>query len=417
MFGGLVKRVGVRTLALTLALTAVVLTARAEQPAQGSAEVTLHETPVFRLYRGDATQTLEQRAQRAARALAEVVDQAQAEQVTVHRHGARWTIAVGSTPVVELTSEDAELAGDSSGDVHAASVASRIRSALTRERQRSRMANTVFSASLVVFFGLVTLYLMRKLNEFSARTRSFLVLHPHRVPALRLKRIEVLGPAALRSVLFLLMSIGQGLGALGLAYTWLVLSLSLFVGTRPYVERLTGFVLSPLSSLVARLVSALPLFVVVLLALALVAVVFRIAELFFASVARGETKLSWLVPEVAHATSTLVRAGLVLFAMVFAAPVLTGDPNGSLTRAGTIVLFALALASTPLLVSVVAGVTLAFSRSLRAGDLIEYGGRSGIVRDFGVVVLTLEGEDGSVIRVPHALSLWHATRIMKRASA
>jgi hypothetical protein len=387
-----------------------------ENEAEG-ADVSLHESAVFRLHRGEGSQSVVQRAQRVSRTLAEIVDTVAPEQVEARTSGLHCKVLAGSITIVELTDEDARLADEVSCEGHAAFVAERVRAALKREQQRSRVANTVFSASLVVFFGLVTLYLLRKLYDFSVRSRRFLVINPQRVPALRLKRLEVLGPAAVRSVLLLLISLGHGLGMFGLAYTWLVLSLSLFVGTRPYVERLTGFVLSPLSALVARIATALPLFVVVLIAGALVAVIVRIAELFFASVARGETKLGWLEPELAQATSALVRAGLVIFAMVFAAPIITGDPNGAISRTGTIVLLALALASAPLLTSMVAGIALAFSRSLRIGDRVEYGGRSGRVREIGILALTLDDEDGSTTRVPHARSLWHPTRIHARGSA
>ena len=408
------RRAWIAALVLVVTTTFGTSVGRAQPSTLEKADVTLHEHPVFSLHRGDGVRPLAQRAQRASGALVEALEVATPDQVSISRRGDRVVVAVGPTPIVELAEEDAQLAGDSSLDVHAASVAARVRRALTQERQRSRVANTVFSGSLVVFFGLVTLYLVRKLHELSFRARRFLVRHPHRVPALRLQRLEVMGPAALRSVLLLVVSLGHGLGMFGLAYTWLVLSLSLFVGTRPYVERLTGFVLSPLSSLVGRIASALPMFVVVLIAGALVAVIFRIAELFFASIARGETKLAGLAPELAQATSTLVRAGLVIFAMVFAGPVITGEPDGAISRTGTLVLLALALASTPLLASVVAGVALAFSRSLRAGDQVEYGGRTGRVRELGVVTLVLEGQDGSTIRVPHVLSMWHPTRILDR---
>jgi hypothetical protein len=415
----LIERVAALAL-FGLLLCAAIFSASAEAQApadDGGVDVTLHETALFRLRRGEGPLTVEARAQRASTVLSELVESVKAEQIAVHSQGSRCSVRAGAITIVELTEEDAKLAGDASCEAHANFVASHVRTALTREQQRSRVANTVFSASLVVFFGLVTLYLLRKLFDFSGRARRFLVLNPQRVPALRLKRLEVLGPAAVRSVLLLLTSLANGLGMFGLAYSWLVLSLSLFVGTRPYVERLTGFVLTPLSALVARIASALPLFVVVLIAGALVAVIVRIAELFFASVARGETRLAWLEPELAQATSALVRAGLVIFAMVFAAPVITGDPNGSISRTGTIVLVALALASAPLLTSMVAGIALAFSRSLRVGDRVEYGGRAGHVREIGLFVLTLGDEqDGSTVRVPHALSLWHPTRIFSRGA-
>ncbi|MDB4985423.1 MAG: uncharacterized protein JWN04_601 [Myxococcaceae bacterium] len=392
--------------------------ARADAPAgPAGQDVTLHEGAVFRLHRGDGARSLSQRAQQASRALSELVESSAPEAVGVSARGEHAMVVVGGTPVVELSAEDAALAGDASLEAHAASVAASVRLALSREQERSRIANTVFSASLVVFFGLITLYLMRKLHDFAGRSRRFLVVETQRVPALRLQRLEVLGPAAVRSVLLLVVSLGHGLGLFGLGYAWLVLSLSLFGGTQPYVERLTGVVLSPLSGLVARVATELPLFIVLVIAGALVAVIVRIVELFFASVSRGETKLSWLEPEIAQATSTLVRVGLVIFALVFAGPVITGQPDGALSRSGVIILFALSLASTPLLASIVAGVALAFARALRAGDRVEYGGRTGVVRDIGLVVLTMADDEGGTIRVPHALSLFHPTRILQKASA
>jgi hypothetical protein len=382
-----------------------------ERPTPPPADVTLHEEAVFRLYRGEGTLTVTQRAQRASRALAEVVEGE--EEAALAQHGTKRAVVVGTIPIVELAEDDARLAGDSSLEVHAERIKQRVRSALERERERARIANSVFSGSLVVFFGLVTVYLMRKLADYGARSRRFLVQAPHRVPALRLKRLEVMGPAALRSVLLVMLSIGHGLGLFGLAYLWLVLSLSLFQSTRPYVEQLTGLVLSPLSKLVTRVAAELPVLVVVVVAIALLAVIVRTVEMFFASVARGETRPSWIEPELAAATSTLVRVGLVIFALVFVGPVLTGSPEGALSRTGVVILVALALASTPLLASIVAGVALSFARAVKLGDRVEYGGRIGTVRDIGMIVMTLEDDEGGVVRVPHARSLLMPTRIVK----
>lgn len=381
------------------------------QESAPATEVTLHEEAVFKLYRGEGSLSVEQRAQRATRALADVVEGE--EQPAIAQHGVRRAVVVGSLVVVELSEEDARLAGDSSLEELAERVRKRVRGALLRERERSQIANTVFSASLVVFFGLITVYLMRKLAEYGARSRTFLVDSPHRVPALRLQRFEVIGPAALRSVLLVLVAVGQGLGLFGLGYLWLVLSLSLFASTRHYVQSLTGLVLSPLSGLVTRVAAELPVMVVVLIAIALVAVIVRTVELFFASVARGETRLSWIEPELAAATSTLTRVGLVVIALVFVMPVITGSPEGAMSRTGAVILVMLGLASTPLLASIVAGVALSFARAVKLGDRVEYGGRVGVVRDIGMIVMTLEDDEGGAVRVPHALSLFTPTRIVK----
>lgn len=393
--------------------------ARAEDGAvdsQGKKAVTLHETLVFYLYRGDDARSLSDRAQRASQALslaARTNGDGEAD-VRIDYKGDIATILVGSTPIVELRPEDARMAGDSTLEVHASSVAARVAKAIESERQRVSLANFVFSISLVVFFGLVTLYLLGRVTDFTRRARRYVTLHPDKIPALRLQSLDVVGSASVRNGALVLLSLTRWLSLLGLAYAWLVLSLSLFDSTRPYTEKLTGIVLSPLTALVGRMASSLPMFAIVLAAAGLVAVLVRFSDLFFYSVERGETEVGWLTRDTAAAASLITRVAIVLFALVIVGPVITGDPNGALSRLGMVVVIALAVAATPALASVIAGIMVIFSRTLGTGDLVEYGGERGFVREMGLVSLCLVTEGGVTIRVPHARSLWHATRILER---
>ena len=65
----------------------------------------------------------------------------------------------------------------------------------------------------------------------------------------------------------------------------------------------------------------------------------------------------------------------------------------------------------------IAGIATVFSRTLTLGDLVEYGGERGHVRKIGLLAMTLDGDNGITIRVPHARSLWHATRVVERRHA
>src|SRR5262249_43859275 len=137
--------------------------------------------------------------------------------------------------------------------------------------------------------------------------------------------------------------------------------------------------------------------------------------LFFENVARGETKLGWLPADLAEPTSVVVRAGVVVCGLIFAAPLLTGSDEGALSRAGVAVLVALGLASTPALACAAAGVPQVFLRKVRAGDYAELGGRSGRVRRVTLLEVELEDDTGCDVRVPHLLALVRPTRIVGRA--
>ncbi|HMJ15330.1 MAG TPA: mechanosensitive ion channel family protein [Polyangiaceae bacterium] len=376
-------------------------------------DVRLNERVLFRIYAGHGAQTAEQRAQAAEEALDST--DVEPEEVRVEQQYDVAVIFAGKVPVVQLYERDAALAGDASLDVHAATTAAQIREALRSEQKRSAIASTVFSFSLVIFFGLLALYLIRKVGDLAARARAFIHDNPDRIPALRVQSIEVIRPALLRGVLQAALGLGRWVLQFGIAYGWLVFALSLFAATRAYTERLTGFVTTPIAALLARFAASLPVLLVAGIAAAAVYVLVRFVGLFFAGVARGETHLPWLPADLAAPTSFLLRASIVVGALVFGAPVVTGDPEGALARSGAVLLGALALASTPLLACGVTGAAFVFLRRLRVGDYTEFGGRSGRVLEIGLLEVRLEDAQGCEVRVPHLLSLIHPTRVLGAA--
>ena len=66
-------------------------------------------------------------------------------------------------------------------------------------------------------------------------------------------------------------------------------------------------------------------------------VLVRFVGLFFVSVARGETPLPWLPADLAAPTSVLLRSAIVVAALVFAAPVVTGDANLCSAETGALI--------------------------------------------------------------------------------
>ena len=380
-------------------------------PGEVAVEVKLHDLPVFALRRGRGEQSLEERARAAEKALDEAL-RSRALDVRIEAAGDVRVIYAGEVPVVQLDGEDAALAGDASLEVHADAVASEIRKVLRSEGRRSDIAQTVLSWSLVVLFGLITIYLMRRVRALGERMQRSLDEHPERLGALRIRTVEVLHAAAWQTL------VRGGLGAarvaaqIGLVYVWLLAVASLFETTRALAKQINGFVLAPLELMVARLATSLPVAIVAIVAALALALALRFIKLYFASVARGESTASWMAPDLAGPTSVLLQVALVIAALTFLAPVVTGDPDGALSRGGMLALIALGLSATPLLASVIVGMSVIFLRRVRLDDWVDYGGRSGRIAGLGLVDLRLEQEDGTFVRVPHLLSLVRPTRVI-----
>ncbi|HEX8789542.1 MAG TPA: mechanosensitive ion channel family protein [Polyangiaceae bacterium] len=377
-------------------------------------DVRLHEKTVFSLHAGRAGQTGQDRARAATRALDGELDDPEQPLTRVEEQAGAAVIFVGKTPVVTLGDEDAAASGggDVTLHVYASTVASKIDTALRAERKRSAIATSVLSFSLLVFSGLLAFLLFRRIGDLSVRARAWVREHPDRIPALKLGRIEVVRPVAVRGAVSVALALAHRLAQFAIAYSWLIFALSRFEATKDYTDRLAGFVLTPLSALIGRVGAALPLFVVATIAAVALGIAVRFVGLFFAGVERGETNVAWLPRELARPTSVLARAGVVLVSIVLAAPLITGTDEGALSRAGLVALVALGLACTPVLACAAAGVPAVYGRRLRQGDFVEAGGRTGVVREVTLLELVLEDGMGCEVRVPQILGLWHPTRVL-----
>ncbi len=377
--------------------------------------VRVRDRKVIALLVPRAGKSANDRAAAASQVLEHALEEAEAPEIRVDAKEDVAVLFVGTRPVIQLGPEDAEAAGDASLEVHAAAVAGKMREALKAARPRSAIATTVFSFSLVVFSALVAFLLLRKMGELVERMRRWMEEHPDRLPSLKVREIEVVAANAVRGGLEVSLSGAKLVAQIAIVYAWIIIALSLFDATRGYTERLTGFVLTPVSALMGRVASALPLLVLALITVVVVAVALRFVRLFFGSIARGETHFEWLPRDLATPTSFLVRFGMVVISLVIAAPLITGSDDGALSRAGVVSLVALGLAATPILASAAAGIAVVFGRRVSIGDYAIVAGRSGRVKATTMLEIMLEDDDGCSIHVPHLLSLIHPTKVLGRS--
>lgn len=372
--------------------------------------VRIKDRKVFGLFGKNAAE----RAKHASHALERAFDAAGKEPVDV-RYVLEKGVAIvyaGKTPIVEVDEADAQAAGAATLEAYAADLTTKVQTALNQEKKRSQIANTVFGFSLVVFSALIAFLLLGKASELAGRAQNWVEDNPERMPSVRLGGIELMRPAALEAVATLAIDAGKRILQFGVLYAWLLFALSLFDATKGYTDRLTSLVLGPLSGLLTRLGTGLPMAVVFAIAALAVVLLVRFTAVFFAGVARGETTLDWVPQDLAHPVGILVRIGIVVAAIVLAAPLLTGTDDGALSRAGIAILAAFGLSATPVIACGVVGSLVVFDRRLRPGDFVEVGGRTGRVRAVSLLEVHLEDEHGCEVRVPHVLSLWHPTRVM-----
>ncbi len=375
--------------------------------------VRLHDKRVFSIRVARGGVAAEERARRASAALERAFDESETDDVRVDESTPGLAVVlVGNRPIVELTQDDADAAGDATLTAHASTIGENIRSALKSERTRRDVSKRVFSWSLVVLTALLAFLALRRTGDIAERGRKWINDNPKRLPNLRIGRVEVMRPAAFQGLIRIGISLAQRALQLTLLYVWLVFVLSLFESTRGVGSKVTGFVLTPLGALAGRIAIALPLFVVGIVAVIAVVLVLRFVRLFFHSVEVGETQLVWVPPDLAGPTGAVVRLGIVIAALVLGAPLVTGTDQGAAARAGLVVLGALGLALVPILSSLVVGFTTVFWRRLNVGDFVSFEGRQGRVASLTLHEVRVHDGEGSELRIPHLLTLVKPLRVL-----
>lgn len=320
-------------------------------------------------------------------------------------------ISVGSAFLVELNQADAKAAGHRDVRDYAADTSRRVRVALLEEKNRRVLASRVLSVSSVVFFGFVSWMLIGFVGRAARRTALRIERDKSSVGAIQVGELELLPAAAARDALRLSIFGGLWLVRFGLFYFWILAALSLFESTRPLAGRATGFLFAPALDLLGQMIARLPLLLALLLTFGAVLLVVRFVTLYCAGIERREIQSTWIRPETARTSGTLLVVALCLAALLFVSPLFAGNADGSLPRIGLLLMGAIALGATPFLGSCLLGIRAVYENAWRRGDLIDYGGQRGRVEEVGLYDVTLRGEDGAQLRVPHLMSLWHPTRI------
>lgn len=356
-----------------------------------------------------ASKSAEERARQANKAFAALASNEELPEIEVLVEGTSAGIYANRKLLLRLYPVDARASVDDgeppSLEDFAERVATDTRWALSAERTRGQVANSVLAVSLVVLFALIAFFLMRRLAVLGQSARVWIDDHEDKL-RLRVRDLEILGPEALQSASVIGLSLVAWVGQVAIVYTWLVASLSLFPATREYTRDLTGLIFRPVSDLATRIAGTLPGLFVAGVAALVVFLLVRFVSLFFASVAKRENTLTWVAPDLALQVSVLLRFAIITAALLFATPIVTGDPNGTLPRLGVAVLGALALASTPVLASGIVGSLAVLRRRLRVGDFVSIGDLTGRVVRLSLLEVRLVTAEGHDARIP-AFRLLH----------
>jgi small-conductance mechanosensitive channel len=203
---------------------------------------------------------------------------------------------------------------------------------------------------------------------------------------------------------------------LGATYQWLGLVLSQFPYTRPFGERLTGFLIGILERLGEKTLQSLPdLAVAVVIFLIARGVIAMVRPLFVRAAASSHTEGGWLDHDTARPTQRLVTVAVILFALVMAYPYLPGSDSEAFKGMSVLVGLMVTVGGSSLVSQAASGLVIMYSRTLRVGEYVRIADHEGTVMKLGAFTTRVRTGLGEELTLPNALVLGTVTKNYSRA--
>ncbi len=361
-----------------------------------------------------------QRTETASARIEAALDRLVPEEIryTIAELGAdRGVLVVGAADVLfGILEKDLPQDTASSLDAAGAQAVSRLQT-LLRERAEQRrwpvLLRSIAEALLAtVAFVVIWLASWRALQWLLARL----------TPAAA-RRIKAAAIAGIDPRPFVYWALGWLIRLIGLAvrltaaYLWLTFVLSRFAYSRPWGQTLGGFLIDTLTRMAAAVVDHLPNLITLAVILLITRMVAAAAGAWFRAVERGDLPLSWLDPLAAKAARRLAVLAIWVFAITVAYPYVPGANTEAFKGVSVFVGLMVSLGSVGIVGQILGGLFVTFNRALRPGDVVKVGNVHGVVKDLGLVSVTLTTRAQEEVTIPNSVVVADAIRNFSRAPA
>jgi small-conductance mechanosensitive channel len=249
-------------------------------------------------------------------------------------------------------------------------------------------------ALLIVFLWLVW-RLCRVILDYLHRVENKFPYRP------RLYGIDLIPHVA--GLVHLLLRIVAWLLTIGAIYAWLTVSLGYFPYTQPWGRRLGGYVVRFLGHLAIAAVNALPGIFSCIVIFLITRWVVRLSKSFFLQVAGGNIRISWMDPDIAHATQRIFSFLIWIFALVVAYPYIPGSSTEAFKGISVFFGVVVSLGSTGIINQAMSGLFVVYSKALKTGEWVRVDDKEGEVLEVGLLAVKIRTIEQQEVTVPNSV--------------
>jgi small-conductance mechanosensitive channel len=305
-------------------------------------------------------------------------------------------ITVDDEPVISITDADAQ-AENVSRDALAARWSQAIGQGLQdvlRLRSRRTFWRRLGISASVLLGAVFLIILFRRL--YAAGKRA-LAERRARVPALRLRGLELVSAENLFRIAGRSLAIVYGLGLLLVAIAALLLVFAQFPDTEGYARQVALWIWAPLVAIFRGIVAYLPNLFFIIVIVVVTRMVVRGVDFVFQQADRGVISLEpWVHRDVARPTAQILKAILIVLALFFIAPLVPGTGSTAAKGLSVIIGLMVSFGSSSTVGNLIAGVVLTYMRPYHLGDRVKLGDTEGNIAEHRFLytkVITIKNEE------------------------
>jgi len=207
----------------------------------------------------------------------------------------------------------------------------------------------------------------------------------------------------LAGALYTLLRVFAWLLTLGALYSWLTVSLGHFPYTEPWGKQLGGYVFHFFTNLGLAAVDSLPGIFSCIVIFLITRWIVRLGKAFFRQVAYGSIRLSWMDPDVAHATERIFAFVAWVFAVVVAYPYIPGSSTEAFKGISVFFGLVVSLGSSGIINQIMSGLFVVYSKALKPGDWVVVNDKQGEVLEVGLLAVKIRTIEQQEVTLPNSV--------------
>jgi small-conductance mechanosensitive channel len=215
--------------------------------------------------------------------------------------------------------------------------------------------------------------------------------------------VVALQPQLVINGMMSLVHIAKWVLVLVVVYEWASFVLRQFPYSRPWGERLQGYLIETVEGILSSIVDALPGLLVVFLIVMLTRFASEMLRAFFARIESGKVSVSWMAEDTARPTRKLAQAMLWLFALAMAYPYLPGSNTEAFKGLSVLIGIMVSIGGSGVVGQAASGLIMIYSHVLREGEYVKIDDIEGLVSNVGIFSTKVRTSNGEEVNIPNSL--------------